>query len=146
MGGARGQAGDEGTLHGAKGQELWVDMGAMPHTPLRREENGWRAGVGGQRWSVAGAKGQGLGVDMGANPPYPLYGEAGAFAYQNKNSFHLYMACKNAGPCQHLLFGKTIFGGAGGTDKFCFPLFRALRGEHKLRQHLPSGKAVLSGA
>ena len=120
--------------------------GAMPHTPLWREENGRRARAGGRRRDVAwGKRSRALG-EHGYKAPYPLYREAGAFAYQNKNSFHLYMACKNAGPCQHLLFGKTIFGGAGGTDKFCLPLFRALRGKHKLGQHLPFGKTVFSGA
>lgn len=34
MGGAQGQAGDDGALHGAKGQELWVNMRPSPHTPF----------------------------------------------------------------------------------------------------------------
>lgn len=146
MGGARGQAGGAGTLHRAKGQGLWVNMGAKPPYPFTEGENRRRARAGGRRGDVAwGKRSRALG-EHGYKAPYPLYGEAGAFAYQNKNSFHLYMACKNAGPCQHLLFGKTVFGGAGGTDKFCFSLIPALRGVHKLCQHLPSGKTVSSGA
>ena len=34
IGGTRGQAGGDGALHGAKGQELWVNMGPSPHTPF----------------------------------------------------------------------------------------------------------------
>ena len=107
--------------------------------------DGARGQTGGDGALHGGKRSRALG-EHGAKPPYPLYREAEAFAYQNKNSFHLYMACKNAGPCQHLLFGKTVFGGAGGMDKFCFPLFRALRGEHKLHQHLLSGKTIFSSA
>ncbi len=146
MDGTQRQADGEGALHGIKGQGLLGEHGARPHTPLRRMENGWRARAGGRRRGVAwGKRSRALG-EHEAKPPYPLYGEAGAFAYQNKNSFHLYMACKNAGPCQHLLFGKTVFGGACRADKFCFLLFRARRGKHKLRQHLPFDKTISSDA
>ena len=72
MGGARGQAGGDGALHGAKGQELWVNMGAKPPYPLcgERKMGGTQRQADGDG-ALMGQKGMDYRWTWG-KAPYPL--------------------------------------------------------------------------